>query len=302
MEHAAKTAKSRLPVSLRGDAYGGFVFSACCMTVSCMLLLPARTGRLSLGAFQALELHPSVQHEPTGCALWPPGWQSRARHTHSRRPSRAVTVQIAPRLLQRRGGSSGGRRRWDRNTVGHFRGAAHCRTGPPAAVSCVRLRADGGSRGAAPQSLRAGARPGGGVLRRRRQCVWLLSRKHRLVAGGGPLGAHERCSGDGEALGSGPEVRPCTAGFRLDSTLAETNKWGLQRCIGRSGDFGPLIESFASGVSLWASKHANQLSSSGAAVIAGFGGAVSAEHVYAHCLRVIHYDWIVSPARCVKTK
>lgn len=95
---------------------------------------------------------------------------------------------------------------------------------------------------------------------------------------------------------------PAQQAIRLDSTLAETNKWGLQRCIGRSGDFGPLIESFASGVSLWASKHANQLSSSGAAVIAGFGGAVSAEHVYAHCLRVIHYDWIVSPARCVKTK
>ena len=64
-----------------------------------------------------------------------------------------------------------------------------------------------------------------------------------------------------------------------------------------SPEFGPLIESFAAGVSAWAAEHADQLSRAAAAVLAGLGGAITAPHVYAHCLRVIHYDWIVSPTR-----
>lgn len=67
----------------------------------------------------------------------------------------------------------------------------------------------------------------------------------------------------------------------------------------RSAEFGPLIESFAAGVTRWASEHADQLSSAAAAVVAGLGGKISAEHVCAHCLRVIHYDWIISPSRWV---
>ena len=67
----------------------------------------------------------------------------------------------------------------------------------------------------------------------------------------------------------------------------------------RSAEFGPLIDSFAAGITLWASQHADQLSTAATAVLAGLGGVISAEHVYAHCLRVIHYDWIISPSRWV---
>lgn len=64
-----------------------------------------------------------------------------------------------------------------------------------------------------------------------------------------------------------------------------------------SPEFGPLIESFARGVTAWAAEHPGQLSPAAASVIAGLGGSIRAEHVHAHCLRVIHYDWITSPSR-----
>jgi hypothetical protein len=80
---------------------------------------------------------------------------------------------------------------------------------------------------------------------------------------------------------------------RTNDIPATARRWTMTQ----SEEFGPLIDSFATGVSLWASKHEDQLSAAAAAVIAGLGGSITAEHVYAHCLRVIHYDWIVSPTR-----
>jgi acyl-homoserine-lactone acylase len=56
--------------------------------------------------------------------------------------------------------------------------------------------------------------------------------------------------------------------------------------------FGPLIEAFAAGLNAWATEHRTELSPEAKGVL-----PVSAEDVYAHGLRVIHYDWIVNPAK-----
>jgi acyl-homoserine-lactone acylase len=60
----------------------------------------------------------------------------------------------------------------------------------------------------------------------------------------------------------------------------------------QSPEFGPLIVSFAAGLNAWAAEHAADLSAEAKAVL-----PVTVEDVYAHCLRVIHYDWIISPAK-----
>jgi acyl-homoserine-lactone acylase len=93
------------------------------------------------------------------------------------------------------------------------------------------------------------------------------------------------------------DTQRCAPGMypvpRLHHLMRQVHGGGLL-C---SPEFGPLIESFAAGVSAWAAEHTDQLSPAAAAVLAGLGGAITAPHVYAHCLRVIHYDWIVSPTR-----
>ncbi len=61
---------------------------------------------------------------------------------------------------------------------------------------------------------------------------------------------------------------------------------------GQSADFAPLIESFASGLNQWADEHQAELSAPAQAML-----PLTAEDVYAHGLRVIHYDWVVSPTR-----
>lgn len=61
---------------------------------------------------------------------------------------------------------------------------------------------------------------------------------------------------------------------------------------GQSADFAPLIESFARGLNAWATEHAAELSAEAKAVL-----PLTVEDVYAHGLRTIHYDWVVSPRR-----
>ena len=91
----------------------------------------------------------------------------------------------------------------------------------------------------------------------------------------------------------------------VGTALLEADRWvrtngipatARQWAAGQSAEFGPLIEAFASGVNAWAAEHPEELSVEAAAVLAALGG-IKPEHVYAHCLRVIHYDWIVSPSR-----
>jgi len=61
---------------------------------------------------------------------------------------------------------------------------------------------------------------------------------------------------------------------------------------GQSPEFAPLIEAFARGLNQWADEHRAELSPEAGRVL-----PLSAEDVYAHGLRTIHYDWVVSPRR-----
>lgn len=61
---------------------------------------------------------------------------------------------------------------------------------------------------------------------------------------------------------------------------------------GQSAEFAPLIESFARGLNAWAEEHRPELSEAARAVL-----PLTPEDVYAHGLRTIHFDWVVSPRR-----
>ena len=61
---------------------------------------------------------------------------------------------------------------------------------------------------------------------------------------------------------------------------------------GQSSEFGPLIVAFVAGLNAWASEHQGDLSPSAKGVL-----PVTVEDVYAHCLRVIHYDWIINASK-----
>jgi acyl-homoserine-lactone acylase len=67
---------------------------------------------------------------------------------------------------------------------------------------------------------------------------------------------------------------------------------GKEWAKGQSPQFGALIASFVDGLNTWAKEHQADLSAEAKLVL-----PVSVEDVYAHCLRVIHYDWIISPSR-----
>jgi acyl-homoserine-lactone acylase len=74
--------------------------------------------------------------------------------------------------------------------------------------------------------------------------------------------------------------------------ISETaRKWAT----GQSAEFRPLIESFVRGVNAWAAEHKAELSAEAQRVL-----PVSVEDVYAHCLRVIHYDWIINPSKLAR--
>ena len=61
---------------------------------------------------------------------------------------------------------------------------------------------------------------------------------------------------------------------------------------GQSPEFGPFVVAFVEGLNAWASEHRADLSPAAKGVL-----PVTVDDVYAHCLRVIHYDWIVNPAK-----
>lgn len=60
----------------------------------------------------------------------------------------------------------------------------------------------------------------------------------------------------------------------------------------QSPEFAPLIESFAAGLNQWADEHKAEMSPEAQAVL-----PLTPVDVYAHGLRVIHYDWVVSQRR-----
>jgi acyl-homoserine-lactone acylase len=65
-----------------------------------------------------------------------------------------------------------------------------------------------------------------------------------------------------------------------------------QWAAGQSAEFAPLIQAFAAGLNGWATEHQADLSAAAKAVL-----PLTVEDVYAHGLRTIHFDWVVSPRR-----
>jgi acyl-homoserine-lactone acylase len=61
--------------------------------------------------------------------------------------------------------------------------------------------------------------------------------------------------------------------------------WASQQ----TSEFGALIRAFAAGLNAWANEHHGMLSPAARAVL-----PLTAEDVYAHGLRIIHYDWLTS--------
>src|SRR5260370_23166038 len=64
--------------------------------------------------------------------------------------------------------------------------------------------------------------------------------------------------------------------------------WAAQQ----SPDFAPLLRAFTEGLNAWAAEHAASLSPAAKAVL-----PLSTEDVLAHGMRVVHFDWLVSPSR-----
>ena len=75
---------------------------------------------------------------------------------------------------------------------------------------------------------------------------------------------------------------------RSNGLSATAKKWAA----GQSAEFAPLIAAFVAGINAWATEHPADLSGAAKGVL-----PVTVEDVYAHCLRVIHYDWIISPSK-----
>src|SRR5262245_53455657 len=75
---------------------------------------------------------------------------------------------------------------------------------------------------------------------------------------------------------------------RTNGIPATAKKWAA----GQRAEFGPLVTAFGAGINAWAAEHQSDLSPAAKAVL-----PVSVEDVYAHCLRVIHYDWIINPSK-----
>lgn len=76
--------------------------------------------------------------------------------------------------------------------------------------------------------------------------------------------------------------------MRVNGVPARAREWAK----GQSPEFAPLIAAFVDGLNAWAKDHQADLSAEAKGVL-----PVSVEDVYAHCLRVIHYDWIINPSK-----
>lgn len=86
----------------------------------------------------------------------------------------------------------------------------------------------------------------------------------------------------------GPEYLGSDKWVRTNGLPATAKQWAA----GQSVEFAPLIAAFANGLNAWAAEHQADLSPEAKGVL-----PITVEDVYAHGLRVIHYDWIVNPRR-----
>ena len=93
------------------------------------------------------------------------------------------------------------------------------------------------------------------------------------------------------------QARGRGAEFYGDADLA-SDRWVRTNGIPQKGArwaeqqtpaFGPLIRAFAAGLNAWAGEHPDLLSAAAKAVL-----PLTVEDVYAHGLRIIHYDWLTS--------
>jgi acyl-homoserine-lactone acylase len=75
---------------------------------------------------------------------------------------------------------------------------------------------------------------------------------------------------------------------RTNGLPALAKQWSA----GQTAEFAPLIQAFAAGLNAWAAEHRAELSPAAQAVL-----PLTVEDVYAHGLRTIHFDWVVSPRR-----
>jgi acyl-homoserine-lactone acylase len=73
---------------------------------------------------------------------------------------------------------------------------------------------------------------------------------------------------------------------RVNGIPARAKEWAQ----GQSAEFAPLVVAFVGGLNGWAMEHQADLSPEAKGVL-----PVTVDDVYAHCLRVIHYDWIINP-------
>jgi acyl-homoserine-lactone acylase len=74
---------------------------------------------------------------------------------------------------------------------------------------------------------------------------------------------------------------------RTNGIPEKAKVWASQQ----TREFGPLIRAFAAGLNAWATEHPDMLSAAAKAVL-----PLTPEDVYAHGLRIIHYDWLTSEA------
>jgi acyl-homoserine-lactone acylase len=72
---------------------------------------------------------------------------------------------------------------------------------------------------------------------------------------------------------------------RTNGIPEKAKQWAAQQ----SPEFGGLIRAFAAGLNAWAAKNQTSLSAAARAVL-----PLTPEDVYAHGLRIIHYDWLTS--------
>ena len=75
---------------------------------------------------------------------------------------------------------------------------------------------------------------------------------------------------------------------RINGIPQRAKVWADQQ----SPEFAPLIRAFVEGLNAWATEHAASMSAPAKAAM-----PLRVEDVMAHGLRVIHYDWLVSPSR-----
>ena len=75
---------------------------------------------------------------------------------------------------------------------------------------------------------------------------------------------------------------------RINGIPQRARQWAKQQ----SAEFAPLLAAFVDGLNAWAKDHPDSLSAPAKLAL-----PLTVEDVLAHGLRVIHYDWLVSPSR-----